>query len=83
MFKIKSSIRLSDQDAILKKILKIPGVANAARLVPSVRGGDLANICYVQLEDTENSMDVQKSLKSLKELEDISVPTDRSLSGHK
>ena len=79
MLRLKAELDLSQQNSTMERLQNLPGVINAARLVPDVTDSRIANIVYLELEET-NSLDVvREALKRFDDIEDVSVPTRRSL----
>lgn len=79
MLRLNAELDLNQQNSIIERVQNLPGVINAARLVPGVTDSRIANIVYLKLEEANSLNAVREALKRFDDVEDVSVPTRRSL----
>jgi hypothetical protein len=81
-FRLNAKLSTEQQDTALEKVCRVPGVSRAESLFPECNDASLRRLGYAYVNDDAPIERVLKDIESLREVEDASLPAERSLVGN-
>jgi hypothetical protein len=82
-FRLHQKLSPEQQDTATEKVCRVPGVNRAELFFPDSKDASLRRLGYVYVNDDAPIDRVLKELESLPEVEDASLPAERSFVGGK